>query len=166
MKKYLLTGLALIAGACLLQWGLSTTDNDPTQELAMSTNGDETQSPALTTLKGEVMAINLFKRTTPEGKELSMVTLNVKTGENETTPLILGPASFVNDKIRNLQVGSQVSAEAFKPKWKKMTRAYVAKSLSFGDTTVSLRDDSLKPLWAEQKADSSATEPNNAPQPE
>jgi hypothetical protein len=67
---------------------------------------------------------------------------------NVASLLNLGPTEALADTVAKLTVGQEMTVKAFRTdKLKDMH--YVAKSLAFDNTTVDLRDDAMRPVWAE-----------------
>jgi hypothetical protein len=66
--------------------------------------------------------------------------------------LTLGPAAAVADLVAKLSVGQDLTVKAFRTE-KLADGQYVAQTVTFGDNTVELRDQGLRPVWAQGSAD-------------
>ncbi len=71
----------------------------------------------------------------------------LETAKKEHLNIHLGPAAAVADTVAKLSVGQQLAVKAFRTE-KMKERHFVAQSLTFGETTVALRDANLQPVWA------------------
>jgi hypothetical protein len=92
----------------------------------------------------------------------------LEIAKGEKLNIHLGPAAAVADTVAKLSVGQEVTVKAFRTE-KMPDNHYTARSLTFGKTTVELRDAGLRPVWASgsavseafatvQEADQSATQ--------
>jgi len=104
-------------------------------------------TPELVTLSGKIAAIETqpCQKTTGGGVLGTHLVLSAKGGEKWDVDLGWAPA--VAFLVEQLSVGRKVSVTAFRTD-KMPEGRYVAKSVSFGGQTVSLRDDTLRPIWA------------------
>jgi hypothetical protein len=71
----------------------------------------------------------------------------LKTGEDKTLNIHLGPAVQVEQVARGLPVGERVQVQAFRTQ-RMQADHYVAQWINVGDQTLRLRDDNLRPVWA------------------
>jgi predicted Fe-Mo cluster-binding NifX family protein len=77
--------------------------------------------------------------------------LLLKTPDGETVNAHLGPAAAVEFLTKDLSRGMEVKLEAFRTTKTQMGQ-YIVRSLTFGDRTVELRDENLRPAWAGGRA--------------
>lgn len=70
-----------------------------------------------------------------------------KTQKDETLNVHLGPAARVEFLVEGLSAGTTVSINGFRTE-KMEKNHYVAQTVSYGDRTVRLRDENLRPVWA------------------
>lgn len=75
--------------------------------------------------------------------------LVIRTPKGKTVTIHLGPAAKVEPLIKDLSPGMEIRVEAFRTE-ETEKGAYVARTLSFGDRTVVLRDKTLRPVWADR----------------
>jgi predicted Fe-Mo cluster-binding NifX family protein len=75
--------------------------------------------------------------------------LAIRTTEGRTVTIHLGPAVEVEALTKDLSRGMAIKAEVFRTE-ATPDGQYVARTLTFGDRTVVLRDRSLRPVWARQ----------------
>ena len=71
----------------------------------------------------------------------------LKTPKGEKLNIHLGPADAVDYVTKQLRVGEKVTVDAFRTA-KMPENHYVAQSVAFDGSTIRLRDESLRPLWA------------------
>ena len=102
--------------------------------------------PEIVTLSGKLVEIDTgpCEMTTGPSTIGTHVILKTKGGKLNVH---LGPAAAVADTVKQLPVGQQVTVAAFRTE-KMKANHYVARSLTFGKTTVELRDQTLRPVWA------------------
>jgi hypothetical protein len=107
----------------------------------------QAEKPPIEVMAGTIKdtRIGPCERTT--GRSAEGVHLIVQAKDGKTINLHLGPTAALDDALDQLSAGKQITFEAFRtaamPK-----DAYVAKSLTVGETTFELRDDNLRPKWA------------------
>lgn len=107
----------------------------------------QTVKPPIEVLAGTIKdtKIGPCERTT--GRSAEGVHLIVEAKDGRTINLHLGPTAALDDALEQLSAGKQITFEAFRTNIMP-TDAYVAKSLTVGETTFQLRDDNLRPKWA------------------
>ena len=71
----------------------------------------------------------------------------LKTPQGTELNIHLGPADAVESLVKGLSPGTQVMVRGFRTKGLPEGQ-YVAQSLKDGDTTIRLRDEQLRPVWA------------------
>ena len=75
------------------------------------------------------------------------VHLMVETAAGETVNLHLGPLAAMDEVLSALRAGDGVEAAAFRTEAMADSH-YVARTLTVGDETFTLRGDDLRPVWA------------------
>lgn len=107
--------------------------------------------PEVVSLSGEVLAVESgpCKKTTGRADVGSHFLL--KTPKGRELNIHLGPAAAVHYIVVQLPVGQKVTVHAFRTT-KMPKNHYVAQSLTFGSTTIRLRDENLRPFWARGNA--------------
>lgn len=103
--------------------------------------------PEVVSLSGEVLAVETgpCKKTTGRADVGSHFLL--KTPKGKELNIHLGPAAAVDYILERLPVGKKVTVQAFRTA-KMPKNHYVARSLTFDETTIRLRDEGLRPVWA------------------
>jgi predicted Fe-Mo cluster-binding NifX family protein len=71
----------------------------------------------------------------------------IKTSDGKTVNIHLGPAAVVEFVTKELSRDMEVKVKAFRTTKTKKGQ-YIARTLTFGDRTVELRDENLRPAWA------------------
>ncbi len=109
--------------------------------------GRKAVKPEVTSFSGKVLATETgpCKNTTGPADIGSHFLL--KTPKGRKLNIHLGPAAAVDHIVKQLTVGKKVSVYAFRTA-KMPADHYVAQSLTLDGTTIRLRDESLRPLWA------------------
>jgi hypothetical protein len=107
----------------------------------------QAQKPATETISGIIKDIKIGSCERTTGHSLVGVHLIVEAANAKTINLHLGPAAALEDVVDQLSSGQPITSEAFRTDVMP-ENAYVAKSLTVGDTTFDLRDDNLRPHWA------------------
>ena len=107
--------------------------------------------PEVVSLSGEVLAVETgpCKNTTGPADVGSHFLL--KTPKGKRLNVHLGPAAAVDYIVEQLPVGKKVTVGAFRTA-KMPKNHYVAQSLAFGDSSIQLRDEDLRPFWARGNA--------------
>ena len=109
--------------------------------------GQQAVKPPIETMSGTIKHIKTGPCERTTGRSLEGVHLIVQVESGKMIDLHLGPAAALEDVLDQLSAGQQITFEAFRTDAMPQD-AYVAKSLTAGDTTFELRDDSLRPNWA------------------
>jgi len=123
--------------------------------LAQRSEGDQqgvAAKPAASktvSLSGKVLEVKTepFRMTT--GPSLLGTHLAIGTPEGKTVNIHLGPSAEIEPLTKGLSRGMEIKVEVFRTETTREGR-YVARTLTFGDRTVVLRDMSLRPVWAGQ----------------
>lgn len=119
--------------------------------------------PEIVTFTGQLIAINVgpCERTTGRGGigvhlmiEPAAPSDNAATAEGadktaqvEPLNIHVGPAAVVQEMLAKFPIGTQLTVTAFRTD-KMPANHYAAQSLKSDGTTVTLRDESLRPVWA------------------
>lgn len=103
--------------------------------------------PEVVTLAGEVIEVQSGPCEKSTGRSLSGTHVLVKDTKGTTLNVHLGPTVQVAGIAENLKPGIKLQLQAFRTE-KMEANHYVAVVLSYGDQTIPLRDESLRPLWA------------------
>lgn len=141
------TGVVFLAMAAL-SWILS-----PSSAFAQRGMGDPTGiaqrqvHPELVSLSGTLTSIETQPCEGGTGSGAVGTHLVIKTEKGVLLTVDLGWAKAVESIVKQLAIGKTVNASAFRTDKMPKDR-YVAKSLTFDDKTVQLRDDNLRPYWA------------------
>ena len=117
--------------------------------------------PEIVTLSGKLIAINVgpCEKTTGRAKIgvhlIVEPTVQSSDGAAETTkpdPLNVhvGPAAMAQEMVNKFPIGTQLTIAAFRTD-KMPANQYVAQSIKSNTTTVTLRDESLRPAWADAR---------------
>lgn len=103
--------------------------------------------PEVVSLSGNVLEVKTGPCENTTGRSPLGTHFLMKTEEEETLNIHLGPTVQVEFLAKELSAGKKVKVKAFRTD--KMEEShYVAQSLAYGDRTVQLRDESLRPVWA------------------
>ena len=112
--------------------------------------------PEIVTLSGQLTAINVgpCEKTTGHAKIgvhliVEPTAQGTDSAAETTEPLNIhvGPAAIVQEMVNKFPIGTQLTITAFRTD-KMPANQYVAQSLKSDTTTVTLRDESLRPVWA------------------
>lgn len=103
--------------------------------------------PGLVTFSGEVVAVETKPCEKTTGYGLVGTHILLKTEKVAPLNIHLGWAKAVEETAKQLPVGKKVTVVAFRTD-KMPEGQYVAKSLTYDDKTVQLRDENLRPVWA------------------
>jgi hypothetical protein len=101
--------------------------------------------PEITTLAGKILEIRTGPCEHTTGKSLSGTHLIVKENGKKLN-IHLGPEEAVGHVIDQLAIGSWVTFDIFHTE-RMPENAYIAKSLTFDDEIIRLRDDNLRHSW-------------------
>lgn len=104
--------------------------------------------PAIVSLAGRLVEIKTGPCESTTGRSLVGTHVILETREKVRLNIHLGPAEAVADTVAKLSVGQAIAVKAFRTE-KMKEHHYVAQTLTFGQTTVELRDAGLRPVWAE-----------------
>jgi hypothetical protein len=112
-------------------------------------NGIASQAtkPSVTTLSGRISEIKQEPCENSTGKSPVGVHLIIKTNEQKDINLHLGPEDAVDHIVQQIAVGDSLTFAAFRTE-KLPEGAFIAKSLTFNEKVVHLRDENLRPSWA------------------
>ncbi len=105
------------------------------------------EKPAIQKLSGKLEEIVREPCMKSTGCALEGVHLRLRTKAQEALNLHLGPQSALDPLIESLSVGDTVNFQGFRTS-KLGKGEMIAKSLSFRDKDLTLRDDSYRPFWA------------------
>jgi len=103
--------------------------------------------PKVVSLSGKIIEVKTGPCESTTGRSLTGTHVILETAEKEQLNVDLGPAEAVADTVAKLSVGQELAVKAFRTE-KMKEKHYVAQSLTFGKTTVELRDAGLRPVWA------------------
>ena len=103
--------------------------------------------PGIVSLSGKIIEVKTGPCESTTGRSLVGTHVILETAEKELLNVHLGPAAAVADTVARLSVGQPLAVRAFRTE-KMKEKHYVAQSLTFGKTTVELRDAGLRPVWA------------------
>jgi hypothetical protein len=132
-----LFGLAAMAAPALAQKGTGEETGVARQGLKLPI---EAMSGTIKDIK-----IGPCEKTTGRFKE--GVHLIVQTPEARTINLHLGPSAALQNELKQLSAGKEISFEAFRTE--RMPKdAYIAKSIKADGKLFTLRNDNLRPVWA------------------
>jgi len=142
--RSLIVGLVGVLSTCL---GLTS------PALAQKGVGDlsgvasQATKPEVVSLSGKIVEVKTGPCESTTGRSLIGTHVILETAEKELLNVHLGPAAAVADTVARLSVGQPLAVRAFRTE-KMKEKHYVAQSLTFGKTTVELRDAGLRPVWA------------------
>jgi len=107
--------------------------------------------PEMVSLSGKLVDIKTgpCEKTTGRSPVGPHILLEVAKGEKLN--IHLGPAAAVASTVAKLSIGQDVTVRAFHTE-KMPDNHYTAQSLTFGKSTVELRDAGLRPAWASGRA--------------
>jgi hypothetical protein len=113
--------------------------------------------PEIVTLTGKLTAISVGPCEQTTGRARVGVHLVVEptaptaegaaTAKAEPLNIHVGPAAVVQEMLTKFPIGTQMTIAAFRTD-KMPANHYVAQSLKSDDASVTLRDESLRPVWA------------------
>ena len=143
MKPITLLSLTLVfvwlmaPGQALAQRGMG----DPTGI------GQQSVKPTLTTLSGTLVEIKTEPCEKTTGPSLLGTHLIVRDESGAVYNVHLGPTAIVASTVQQLTVGQPLSLKAFRTA-KMPAQHYVAQRIAFGKKEFTLRDATLRPVWA------------------
>ena len=104
--------------------------------------------PEITSLSGKLLEVKTGPCEATTGQSPIGTHIILETAEKEKVNVHLGPATAVAETVAKLTIGQKITVKAFRT-GKLKDNHYIATSLSFDKTTVELRDDTLRPVWAQ-----------------
>ena len=104
-------------------------------------------APKIVTLQGTVAAVETGPCKNTTGRAVVGTHFLLKTPDGKTLNVHLGPAPVVESTAKRLAKDGEVKVTAFRTDAMPENH-YVAQSLTIGDETVTLRDETLRPDWA------------------
>ena len=107
----------------------------------------EMVKPTVQKMSGTVADVKVGECEQTTGRSTTGAHFIVRTKEEETINLHLGPLSAVEDLVEQVRPGTPVSFDAFRTD-AMPEGAYVAKSITLDDKVTQLRDNNLRPSWA------------------
>ena len=129
--------LGLAASAALAQRGVG----DPA---GVARSGVK---PEIVTLSGKVLEVKTEPCANTTGRSPLGTHFLMKTAEGKTLNIHLGPAAMVEFAAKELVQDKAVKVQAFRTEKMKEDH-YVAQQLSYDGGSVTLRDETLQPVWA------------------
>ena len=125
-----------------------------------------TVKPEIVTLSGKLTAINIGPCEKTTGHAQVGVHLIVEpttpsaegaaeTAKAEPLNIHVGPAAVVQEMVDKFPIGTQLTIAAFRTD-KMPANQYVAQSLKSDTASVTLRDESLRPVWADARGSDGA----------
>lgn len=108
--------------------------------------------PEVVSLSGKLVEVKTGPCESTTGRSPIGTHLILETADKSQLNIHLGPAAAVADTVAKLLVGQEIAVKAFRTE-KMKENHYVAQSLTFGKTTIELRDAGLRPVWAQGNAD-------------
>ena len=110
----------------------------------------QAEKPKVVKLEGKLKAIKTGPCEATTGCSPIGTHILLETAKGEELNIHLGPASAVNDLLDRFAVGQEVIVQAFRtPDLKE--HHYVARSLESEGVSIELRDENLRPFWAQGK---------------
>jgi len=104
--------------------------------------------PQVVSLTGKIVEVKTGPCESATGRSPVGTHLLLQTPKGERLNIHLGPAEAVAEMVAKLSIGEQATVQAFRTE-KMKEQHYVAKSLKQGDVAVELRDENLRPFWAQ-----------------
>ena len=138
--------------ALMLGWGAVTPDAVAQKGMGDATGiARQAVKPEVVSLSGTVLEVKTEPCKMTTGLSLVGTHLMLKTEEGEELNIHLGPEADVAHIAKQLVVGQEVTVDGFRTE-KMPESAYVAQTLTLDDTTLQLRDENLRPIWAGGRA--------------
>jgi hypothetical protein len=103
--------------------------------------------PETVTLVGTVTKVETGPCENTTGRSPLGTHFSMEGAKGKVLNIHLGPTAMVEFVAGDLTKDMEITVEAFRTE-KMKDGHYVAKSLSYGDRTVTLRDENLRPVWA------------------
>ena len=104
--------------------------------------------PEITSLSGKLLEIKTGPCEAATGRSPIGTHIILETAKKQKVNVHLGPAEAVAEIVAKLTVDQEITVKVFRTD-KLKDHHYIAVSLSFDKTTVELRDDTLRPVWAQ-----------------
>ena len=141
------TIIAMITTVTLGNWFVGATY---AQKGVGDTEGTARQAvkPEIVLLSGKIVEITTGPCESATGRSPVGTHMILETSKKQKWNVHLGPAAVVAKIVEKLAIGQEITVKAFHTD-KHKEHHYVAVSLSFGNTTIELRDDTLRPVWAQ-----------------
>ncbi len=108
----------------------------------------QTAKPEVVMLSGKLIEIKTGPCELTTGRSPIGTHIILETVEKQNVNVHLGPAAAIAEAVAKLTVGQEITVRAFRTD-KLKNYHYIAVSLSFDKMTVELRDDTLRPVWAQ-----------------
>lgn len=99
---------------------------------------------SMVTFKGTISSIDTF---TPRRGMSYGIHLNVKSADNQTISVHLGPAWYINNQDTKFKAGDDIEITGSKVMFNKQS-VIIASEVKRGDKVLMLRDPNGIPLWA------------------
>ena len=103
--------------------------------------------PEIVDLSGQVVEVKIEPCLQTTGRSLLGAHFLLKTTEGQTLNIHLGPAVQVEFVVRELVPDAVVNVRGFRTE-KMQEGHYVAQQIRCGDHVLTLRDETLRPVWA------------------
>jgi hypothetical protein len=139
--KFLLTGVA---------WGvLTATSAVWAQKGVGQSEGIVRQglNPPVEQITGTLEKVEVGACQATTGRAAVGAHLIVRTAEGELVNVHAGPASYVQPLLADLPIGQQVTLDVFRTEALPEGQV-IAQKIAYGDQTIELRNESLRPAWA------------------
>jgi intracellular sulfur oxidation DsrE/DsrF family protein len=107
----------------------------------------QANKPELVAVNGKVEGVKTGPCEMTTGRAEIGTHLLLKTAQGTELNIHLGPADAVESMVKGLSQGTRVTVLGFRTNGLPEGQ-YVAQSLKYGDTTIRLRDEQLRPVWA------------------
>ena len=107
----------------------------------------QSEKPEVVSLSGKVLEVVTGPCENTTGPSSLGTHVLIKTENDQTLNIHLGPAARVEFLVKDLSAGTAVTIEGFRTE-KMEENHYVAQTIVYGDRTVRLRDENLRPVWA------------------
>ena len=137
IRSLMMVLIAIPVGAAHAQRGMG-------QKRGVAREGVETEMRAL---EGTVTAVETHACPETTGHGYWGTHLKLETEDRETFNVHVGPHAAVSSLIEGVEAGDALRVEAFRTD-RMPDDHYVARALEWGERTVKLRDERLRPVWA------------------
>ncbi|MDC7785294.1 hypothetical protein J2S22_000458 [Rhodoplanes tepidamans] len=139
--RHVCTGVAVLAAALI--GGTAWAQKGTGEASGMGRRADK---PPIVSLSGTVKETKVGPCKLTTGRSSEGAHLIVQT-RDRTINLHLGPSAAVADVLKAAPAGQALAVQGFRTD-RMPADAYVAKTVTVGDRTFTLRDDRLRPRWA------------------